>query len=197
MKKICRTLILAALAAFFLLTTVSIVPAAQQGGFYAGVFGSLVMPDDLDINDGNGEIGLDDSFGLGIKGGFIIPQNPWLAAELEYTYLGEQDFDNTIVSGDFSAHNFMANLLFRYPHEKIHPFIGAGIGFSKGTVEIGSWDEDDTAFAWQLVAGVNFELAPQISLDLAYKYFNSEYDIEDVDVEAQNHMIQVGVNYHF
>ena len=197
MKRICRRIVLVSLATFFLLATVSIAPAAEKGGFYAGVFGSFVMPDELDIEDGGEKVDLDDSFALGIKGGLIIPQNPWLAPELEYTYLGEQDFDNTNVDGNFSAHNFMANLLLRYPEGKIHPFVGVGIGISRGTVEIGSWDEDDTAFAWQLMAGVNFELAPKISLDLAYKYFNSEYDIENVDVEAQNHIIQVGVNYHF
>jgi len=127
-----------------------------------------------------------------------------LAVELEYSYLAEQDFDEPGVDGNVSAHNFMANLLLRYPEGKIHPFVGVGLGLSQGTVEVNSidseaidYDDDDTAFASQFIAGVNFEIAPNLSADLAYRYFYSEYEFDGADTEAGSHIFQVGLNFHF
>jgi opacity protein-like surface antigen len=58
-------------------------------------------------------------------------------------------------------------------------------------------DLDDTAFASQFIAGVNFEIAPNLSADLAYKYFYSEYEFDGADTEAGSHIFQVGLNFHF
>ena len=104
----------------------------------------------------------------------------------------------------------MANLLFRYPQGKIHPYFGGGLGLSKATIEedyrfeevggnvyTAKIDEDDTALATQFIAGVNFEITPNLSADIAYKYFYSEYDIAGWDVEASNHIFSMGINVHF
>jgi len=234
MKRICRTLLLVSLAAFLLLNTAPIATAQQAGPFYVGVFGGFVLPDDLEFerdyyddwdyhHEGGFDEDLDDSWAAGVKIGYIIPQVRFLAVELEYTYLAEQDYGDAYYTGygnqkysydgDFSAHNLMANLLFRYPNGRIHPYVGFGIGLSRATIEEkDKWelngdvvsaniDEDDTAFAGQFIAGVNFEISPNWSADLAYKYFYSEYEIElfgeDFDVEASNHLFTAGINYHF
>ncbi len=207
------------LAAFLLLTMASIAPAKEAGPFYVGVFGGLVMPQDLD-QQGVGDVSLDESWAIGVKGGYIIPQVKALAVELEYTYLADQDYDETLEyingftlghDGDFSAHNLMVNFLIRCPREKIKPYVGFGLGMSIGTFKenvkfdsdsFKNIDDDDAAFAWQLIAGVNFEITQNWSADLAYKYFNSEYEFSDVDgvagdVRAENHLITLGINYHF
>jgi len=194
MKKICSAMVVFSLAAFLLFTTVSIAPA-QQAGPYVGVFGAFVVPEDLDLDNG-GEIELDESWALGAKVGYIIPQLPWMAVELEYTYLAEQEYEHCN-DCNFSSHNVMGNLLFRYPVGKIHPFIGFGLGISNATVEEGSWDDDDTGIASQFIIGVNFELMPNLSADLAYKYLYSEYEFNDIDTEAGNHLFQAGLNFHF
>jgi len=214
MKRICGTIVVLGLAVFLFLTTAPVASAQQAGPFYVGVFGGFVMPDDLrwsqehDYYHYNGygyDESLEDSWAVGVKVGYIIPQIKSLAFELEYTYLAEQDYkgDNGL-DGDFSAHNLMANLLFRYPLGKIHPYVGFGLGLSRGTIEENStfnsyhFDEDDTAFASQFIAGLNFEITPNWSADLAYKYFYSEYEMEaDWDAEANNHIFSLGVNYHF
>lgn len=210
MKKISRVMGVLGLVAFLLFATFSTASATEAGPFYVGVFGGYVIPEDLEL-DGYGDsvdVELDDSWAVGAKFGYIIPPVKWLAAELEYTYLADQDLDVSGVDGDYSAHNVMANLLFRYPEGKIHPYVGFGIGISTATFDAkteeeiddyfsGSIDEDDTAFAAQFIAGVNFEITPTWSAELAYKYFYCEYEVEDVDVEAKNHLITVGINYHF
>jgi opacity protein-like surface antigen len=226
MKKIYRAIVVFSLAAFLLFTTVSMAPAKPAGPFYVGVFGGFVMPNDLRWSyenedyyhdDDSYDESLDDSWALGVKVGYIIPQVPWLAVELEYTYLAEQDYNKTYhagpytygYDGDFSAHNVMANLLFRCPPGKIHPYVGFGFGLSRATLdEKGTYeqngtvysyhmDKNDTAIAGQFIAGVNFEILPNLSADLTYKYFYCEYEIEDWDVEAGNHIFQAGINFHF
>ena len=226
MKRIYKAIIIMSLAAFLLLTTAPTAPAQPVGPFYVGVFGGLVVPSDLEVNedgydyhhDNSHDIDVDESWTIGAKFGFIIPQVPWLAAELEYTYLADQDYSDTAyygnsklsADGDFSAHNVMANLLFRYPFGRIHPYVGFGLGVSMATfeehdkvkingqtVDSSNYDEDDTAFASQFIAGVNFEIAPNISADLAYKYLYSEYELEYVDVDHGNSLFTLGINFHF
>lgn len=211
MRRVSLALVVCGLAAFLLFSTVSVAPAEEANPFYVGVFGGYVIPEDLEVDADNEsvDVDLDDSWAIGAKFGYIIPQVKWLAAELEYTYLADQDFDVSGVDGDYSAHNVMANLLFRYPGGKIHPYAGIGLGVSMATIEAdgsailgddvieGSIDEDDTAFALQLIAGINFEISENWSADLAYKYFYSEYEFENVDVDAASHLITVGLNYHF
>jgi len=49
------------------------------------------------------------------------------------------------------------------------------------------------------MAGVNFEITKNLSADLAYRYFRTKWDIKDNndDVTSRNHMILLGVNFHF
>ena len=214
MKIISKAMIVFSLAVFLLLTTVSMAPAVEAGPFYVGVFGGYVVPEDAEIDDdddwyddddGEFDIDLDESWAMGAKFGYIIPQVRWLAAELEYTYLADQDFDEYGSDGDYSAHNLMANLLFRCPVGKIHPYVGFGVGISSATFDVGAtdyvyfddMDDDDTAIAAQFIAGVNFEITPHWSTELAYKFFYCEYEIEDFDVETASHMVTLGINFHF
>ncbi len=145
MKRICRILVVFIFSAFLLLTTAPVTSAQMAGPFYVGVFGGFVMPDDLRWEWGYDE-SLDDSWAVGVKVGYIIPPVNYLAVELEYTYLGKQDYNDSYYAGfygderysydgNFSAHNLMANLLFRYPPGKIHPYVGFGIGLSRATIE--------------------------------------------------------------
>jgi opacity protein-like surface antigen len=204
-KRIYSAVLVLCLATFLLFTSVSTAPAAEAGPFYVGVFGGYVMPDDLKIEgDGTTDVKLKSSWAIGAKVGYIFPQVKWLAAELEYFYLAKQDFDESGTDGDFSANNVMANLLVRYPEGKIHPYAGIGIGWSwatlKGTFPDGSVDESANAFAWQILAGVNFEITPEWSADLGYRYFSSKYEMgsdPSSDVTTKNHMILLGINYHF
>jgi opacity protein-like surface antigen len=203
-KRIYSAVLVLCLATFLLFTSVSTAPAAEAGPFYIGVFGGYVMPDDLKKENGESvDLSLKSSWAIGAKVGYIFPQVKWLAAELEYFYLAKQDLDQSGYDGDFSANNVMANLLVRYPQGKIHPYAGIGIGWSwatlKATSTSGSIDESANAFAWQILAGVNFEITPQWSADLGYRYFSSKYEMgpDKEGVTTKNHMILLGINYHF
>ena len=206
MKRICNAVLVFCLATFLLFTFVSTAQAKEAGPVYVGVFGGYVRPSDLRVEDGGStDVGVKDSWTIGAKVGYIFPQARWLAAELEYFYLAKQDIDRTGTDGDFSAHNIMANLLWRYPEGKIHPYAGFGLGWSWGTFKATSsgvsTDESGNGFAWQLLAGLNFEITPNWSADLAYRYIRTKYNdiISDPseDITSQNNVILLGINYHF
>lgn len=205
MKRISGAVSVLCFTAFLLSTAVSPVQAAGDKPFYVGIFGGIAMPDDLNIDPPDRDVKLKNSWALGAKAGYIFPQSDWLAAELEYFYIAEQDSDEPGVGGDFSSHNVMANILMRYPQGRIHPYAGVGIGWSwgeaNGTFAGESIDASDNAFAWQIFGGVNFDLVYNWSADLAYRYLRSEYKMGhegfNADVTSANHMILLGVNYHF
>ena len=205
-KRIYSAFLVFCLATFLLFASVSTAPAAQAGPFYVGVFGGYVIPNDLKVEDGESvDVKLKNSWAIGAKVGYIFPQVKWLATELEYFYLAKQDTDQEGVSGDVSAHNVMANLLVRYPEGMIHPYAGIGIGWSWGKFNgtepgAGSIDESGNGFAWQILAGLNFEITQNWSADLAYRYFRSKYNdvsSDNFDVTSTNHMVLLGINYHF
>jgi OOP family OmpA-OmpF porin len=124
-----------------------------------------------------------------------------LAAELEYAYLAKQDIDETNLDGDFKAQNVMLNLIARYSAGMLHPYVGIGAGWSWGKFKAGTVppvDESDDSFAWQAMAGVNFDIAPNWSADVGYRYIQSKYDVaEQVEAKSRNHLIMLGLNYHF
>ena len=206
MKKNYGSVLVFCLAIFLVFTSVSTAPAKEAGPVYVGVFGGYAIPGYFDVENGVSEdIKLKDSWTVGAKVGYIFPQARWLAAELEYFYLAKQDIDQSGTDGDFSAHNIMANILWRYPEGNIHPYFGFGLGWSWGTFRENSpgvsIDQSGNGFAWQLLAGLNFEISPNWSADLAYRYIRIKYnDIisePSTDVKSQQNLILLGINYHF
>ncbi len=213
MKRYSHPFVVLMLAAFFLLTFSSFLSAAEPINstkepveiyhpFYIGVFGGWVIPDELEVDTEKGEtqkIDLDNSWAAGAKAGYIFPFK-WVAAELEYTYLADQDFYEPLKQEHYKASNVMANLILRYPYGMIRPYIGAGAGWSWGEIAgtaPGFVDESANAFAWQGLAGINLEIIPRLSVDFGYRYVMSKYDINDVDATIADHILTLGLNYHF
>jgi len=195
------------LVTFFLLTLSSFVSASEPisatkepveiyNPYYVGIFGAYVVPDGLKVENGQ-TIKLNNSWAAGAKAGYIFPFR-WLAAELEYTYLADQDVEDP-GTGHYKSNNLMANLLLRYPQGMIRPYIGAGIGWSLGEFAgSGSVDETFNNLAWQGVAGINLEIIPSLSVDFGYRYFMSKYNTSNVgDATIADHILLVGLNYHF
>jgi opacity protein-like surface antigen len=220
MKRIGGFLGIVLLALVLVLVPMGTAKADNQKGFYVGLFAGYVIPNDVELESGASvDIAIDNSYSLGIKAGYIFPQVPYLAAELEYQYIFGQDFENATYFGDLvvtgddvKVQALMANLILRYPHEMFRPYIGFGIGWSwiDGTLSgysitegpLSSSDISDNAWAWQFLVGINFAFAKNWSADLGYRYFAAENftynDPEgDIDVKYTNSTIILGINYHF
>ncbi len=198
-------------AAFLLfLVTAGSAAAAGTGG-YVGVFGGYTVPDDLEVSGGSagsGDISLEDGYALGLKVGYILPQMPYLAVELEYFYTSN-DIDNqavgaSTVSGDITSNNLFANFFARYPAGWFQPYVGVGIGWSWGETS-GSGtgtlarilNQESNDFAWQFLLGADFVVNPQWAIDVGYRYFQCGYGFDSGDGDLTNHMITAGVKYRF
>jgi len=178
-KRVSYPFVVFSLAVFFILTFSSFVSFAEPINstkepveiyhpFYVGVFGGFVAPDELKVDNGP-SIKLNNSWAAGAKAGYIFPVR-WLAAELEYMYLHDQ---NAYVPGTeyYKSNNLMANLLLRYPEGMIRPYIGVGAGWSFGKIAGESIDESFNNYAVQGIAGINLEIIPSLSIDFGYRYF--------------------------
>jgi opacity protein-like surface antigen len=187
---------------------------AQMRPFYGGVYGGYSWPQDMSWqSDSTGEninLEVDNAGVIGFKFGFILPQARMLALEFDYHHLLETNYGpggNSLVkeSGDVYLDNFFFNLILRYPQGRVHPFVGVGIGFSTisfsnvETVGGRSFYQEEyaTSFAWQFLAGLNFEIAPNLSADLTYRYFGTDPHLAFVDVEYRTSIFSVGLNFHF
>ena len=187
---------------------------AQMRPFYVGIFGGYTIPQDMTwqskITGETLNINVDNTGMIGFKFGYILPPVRFLALEFEYNHIFEHNYGPAEASGvreagDVYLDNFFFNLLLRYPQGRIHPYVGAGIGWSyfnirnletfRGFTEV--QEESNTAFAWQFLGGVNFEIVPNISVDLTYRYFGTDPHLSVVDAEYRTSVISAGLNFHF
>lgn len=211
MKKCFRPALILWLSLSLFLVPIHASEAAEAGPFYVGVFGGYTFGSDATWTFpffASIDADVQETWTLGAKVGYIPPSFKYIAVELEYFYL-HPDIDRSgssvvTVEGDATAHNFMLNCLFRYPEGRFHPYIGFGLGFSSvnvsgTTTTIGTspLDANDTAFAYQFLAGINFEINRNWSADLTYRWFSTDPDVNGGDIDYTTNLITIGINYHF
>ncbi len=213
MKKTAFSVTILLLSVFMVFLPIKNAPA-QTSPFYVGVFGGYVMPEDMNFDVNTAGVSFDvttDSTGIiGFKFGYVLPAARFLALEMEFNHIFEHNYGPTTVSGvieagDVYLSNFFFNALLRYPDGKIHPYVGAGIGscyFNIKGIETYRGvtyfaEEDDYSFAWQFLAGVNFEIANNLSVDLGYRYYGTDASLLITDIEYRANIITAGINFHF
>jgi OmpA-OmpF porin, OOP family len=87
------------------------------------------------------------------------------------------------------------------------PYIGAGVGVAMLNSELknngNTFNDFNTQFAYQGIAGVSYNFAPNIAANLEYRYFgNTEPTFSDQGLKlkydsSNNHTILLGVRYTF
>ncbi len=115
--------------------------------------------------------------------------NKYAALDFETGYVGAKINNVPGFSSDNSRlYNvpFLVNatLSFPIPRTNIIPYVGAGVGgadmvfdtdnFTQNSGNGVTSSENDVVFAGQLFAGVRFQLARHLALDLGYKYFATD-----------------------
>ncbi|HSA86737.1 MAG TPA: hypothetical protein VLE46_11190, partial [Nitrospira sp.] len=111
--------------------------------------------------------------------------------------------------------NTTFNVILRYPGERIRPYIGAGIGWSHGTLlNPNSAGRDDNdfdsarAFTHQFLGGAQVVLSPRVPLFNSqqtvavflfgeYRYLSSDYHWEGLAVDFRTHYGLVGAGLRF
>ncbi len=99
-----------------------------------------------------------------------------------------------------ALNNFLVNLILAFPEGKIHPYRG-GIGASsmniRNTDSVGHRELAGDGTACLAVLAGATQLAPNLSADLAYRYFGTNPDFTVIDVDYRAHAVTFGLNFHF
>jgi opacity protein-like surface antigen len=185
------------------------------------------------------DIDLDDGFMVGAAVGAQI--NEWLRGEVEvsghfhdaggdvFSYVhqaGSTTTTNTYnLDGDEKALFVLANLWLDLPiGGMFRPYIGGGVGAGHLDVDIdfesggGNHytiiDDSDWGFAWQVGAGVAFDLSESIAIDVGYRYkrinnadlevdedvedwFSDDVTPDEIEKDYKSHNVLVGLRIMF
>jgi opacity protein-like surface antigen len=206
--------------------------AAEDTGFYFGFYGGYLIPQTMTMSEpyyGDTDATLENGYLVGVKSGWLTPfTKKIMAMEMEYNYISGADFDKSKVvnlaggglstlDGNIRVHAFLFNIKARYPEGLVHPYAGFGLGYSyfqMGDITARQYGTgfvidiipggSGGAFCYQLVAGLDLDIAPHMSLGIAYKYFVARPTIKedtfrgnDYDLDYRASIISLGLTFTF
>lgn len=206
--------------------------SADTLGPYISVMGGLNWVAAQDLNQNNLDFvemefnqPLHSGFATGLALGWRFPVGLRPEVEISYRKNTLTQFNNRVYEGGGSidgkgeeeATSLMANLWYDLnlpaPFSRFTPYIGGGLGYTTltvsgleaGGVQFGDTHRD-TVSAYQLGAGVGFELTDQWSTSLDYRYLKTREahfgDIQglpqgDVRTEYSAQSLMLGLHYSF
>lgn len=154
--------------------------------------------------DGNlNEIGKSASYTLGA--GYYVRDN--IRVGLAYSYRGGFEIDDvdsvtptTSFKGDITSHALMVTSAYEWKFSNFTPYVGMGLGMASNKVKSFSADVDgdgvvnallsggtEKSFAYQIMAGVGYDITPKWTVDAGYNYV----DLGDVKTDPT---VDLGVN---
>jgi len=88
-------------------------------------------------------------------------------------------------NADIRSYSGMANAIWeftRFPSARIKPYVGAGFGFVNveaqaaldGMSALAGIDNSDSSFAYQAIAGLNFQVNETVDLFAEYRYLKAD-----------------------
>ena len=201
--------------------------ASYSPNFYVSIFGGIALPEDSKGSATNATgtsfsitSESDDGFTAGLAVGTHV--NEWLRGEVEFSYadIGADKFKGSNATTSFSysakggsdAYYILANLWADLPVDMVvKPYVGGGLGLGivDADVKVGPGgafgpNNSDTGFAFQLGAGLKYDLSEMATLDLGYRYksitgldFNDRAGglAKNKNFELDTHTLQIGVSF--
>ena len=203
-----------------------VASAAEFGDVELSAYALGASPRDVDVfNRGTTVPGsIQDGFGAGFKVGlFPAALRRMVGLELDSNVHGTAVSFPNVAGGqnhgtgrsDLLIINTTFNAILRYPGETIRPYVGAGIGWSHGTLlnpNIAGRDDKDfdsaRAFTHQFLGGAQVILSPHarlfntqrtvaIYLFGEYRYLSSDYHWEGLAIDFRTHYGLVGAGVRF
>ena len=193
----------------------SVSAFAGDPGFYAGVNAGLIVPSDVRVSSPGFSADVSRKVGYAIGGaaGYDFGTNVRAEAEISYKANDTSELKNgnsaTGYNSSITALNFMANAY--YDIHAVHsfgvmPYVGGGVGVarlsnSNGVVAGGS--SSDTVFAYQVGAGVAYDVSSNVTMDVGYRYFGTsdakfnENASNIVTMKYDSHNILAGLRFRF
>ena len=148
-----------------------------HGLYLSGNIGFGIRPD-ADIAGPSGNK-FDNDPAFVINGAIGVELNPMIRVEGEIgLHNNTADVAGFPQDFTFSAVSFMGNGYFDIPtHSPLRPYVGAGLGFAVAGVEeerFGLTSTDsDLVGAFQLMAGIGFDISPRATFTFGYRYFTT------------------------
>jgi opacity protein-like surface antigen len=114
---------------------------------------------------------------------------------VEVPSIGDELFE---IDGDISSWGVMANGYYDFANSTaFKPFIGAGVGYVNVRLE-DDGREDDSVFAYQLMAGCGYAMSNSVTFDLQYRYFaTDDPDFDGLELDYRTHNLLAGLRFDF
>ncbi|MEM7774629.1 MAG: outer membrane beta-barrel protein [Pseudomonadota bacterium] len=195
--------------------------------YYVALRGGLAFPEDtdFDINDGamnvvnsyedvayfiSGAVGmrLYETSNVKVRGDLELG---YREAEIDTHNVAGTQFSSSESSGDTSVFYGLANLTVDFKTgTRFTPYLSAGGGLANVSFDGHAvdgpgvvMDDDDTAYALQLGAGVNYNFGRGLTFELGYRYF-AVYDVDltaedgtNSSTDIEDHQILFGIRQTF
>lgn len=202
--------------------------AVAYGGPYFGAKIGAVWVDDISGDlDGDADAADSLNFDTGFTGSILAGYafgSRWGALsprlEVEAGYLSAEADTSTVdggaaaaTDGEANAFYWFTNLLLDVPMSGwgFTPFFGGGVGFAKvradnisaTTGPIDTFNGEDTVFAWNLTAGLSYDISRNVTFDIAYRFV--QFDDVNVlnttagvvgSIDPDIHQVTAGVRVH-
>ena len=169
----------------------------------------------------------DDDFGLSVALGYGAPTGPRGELEFTYRNTDSHEARNVTFgalavpgnhafTSELETLSLMANGYYAFEAGPVRPYLGAGVGIARHAldypaqsvefefggmthpVEFDDTSENDTAAAWQLMAGVGYALSDSAELRLGYRYLRTgDVDLGSVETTYAAHNVEAGVAFRF
>jgi len=187
---------------------------AQSNTYLSGYIGPMIRPDtETTITGiGAGTVDLDHDLGILLGGSVGVELDNNFRVEGEVAYRGSTSDDGRVflpgAELSVGAISLMGNGFYDLDiNSPVSPYFGVGVGFAfiRGAAEniFGSDDDDsDVVFAYQLMAGLSYELSPRADLFAGYRFFNTtDYDIStfgsNFESNFLSHELMIGARFKF
>jgi len=191
------------------LSMLAISAQAAAPNWYAGLNIGYAVPGDMSIPSSTAiKLSLENSASVAGAIGYSVSSVPGLRGEFE---LGYQSFNADKISvqgnvyqasGSTSSVSYMANAYYNLLEAAgFSPYITGGAGCANLSMD-GRPDSADntnaTVFAWQVGAGLTYDITPTIAIDGRYRYFaTADGDFNGTDLSLDSNTVSIGVLFRF
>lgn len=183
----------------------------RPGPYFSGQLGMAVM-EDSDLSDGysTATLAFDPGFASGFAAGFnfgmfrIEGEWGYQGNEIDkikgYDYEYDEYYSEKVSSGDMEVYSFLGNIYLDFVNPSpVTPYLTAGMGMAQVELNDFFYDNyDDSVLAYQVGAGLAFQINPHFSIDLKYRYFATENpEFDGIEAELASHNVYCGFRFNF
>lgn len=185
---------------FYALLALFAVAPASASGFYVSGFGGANWADAINtpgVEDNTGTV-------IGAAVGTSVASVPGLSVEAEIAFRNNEVDVFKFATVDHEQFSLMANAIYELPVDlgRVKPYVmgGVGYGHSEARLEdISLISVESSGVAYQLGAGLNFQVAPDVKAGIGYRYYSGpELEVLGTELsDGSNHSVLAHVTLSF